>query len=246
MARILMVDDAVALAELFANEVHRHGGHDITVVDAVAKVAEALVGVEPFDLALVDLSFPAETASGVDALATIHLTHPGTRLAIITQGDRWVAEPMRLAWELLPIATVLSKSAPLDQQLAAIDQVLTSGSAPPDPALQPLLPRMPSGSRSIEEFAQLVHHLGHAKLWAALLEMETEATYRTVVQMTGLKLNTVKNYRAHLVPALAEHGLIDASLVDMQEFAHRSRVFLMPHLQRHLPSLGRSAATSSS
>ena len=233
MARILLVDDALALAELFANELARHGGHEVTVIDAVDKVAATLAATNPFDLALVDLSFPLESASGVDALATVHLTHPSTLLAIITQGDRWVAEPMRLAWELLPIATVVSKGAPLDQQLGALDSVLSTGSAPPDPALQPLLPRRPSGSRSIDEFAHLVHHLGHAKLWRALLNLPTEATYRDIAASTGLKLNTIKNYRAQLVPVLAEHGLSDASLRDMQEFARRSRVFLEPHLRVH-------------
>jgi DNA-binding NarL/FixJ family response regulator len=233
MARILLVDDARALAELFANELSRHGNHEVTVIDAVADVAPTLAKAEPFDLALVDLSFPLESATGVDALATVHLSHPSTLLAIITQGDRWVAEPMRLAWELLPIATIVSKGAPLDQQLGAIESALATGSAAPDPALQPLLPRGPSGSRSIDEFRHLVQHLGHAKLWRALLDLPTEATYRDIASSTGLKLNTIKNYRAQLVPALAEHGLGDASLRDMQEFARRSRVFLEPHLIGH-------------
>jgi DNA-binding NarL/FixJ family response regulator len=230
MARILLVDDARALADLFANELARHGGHHVTVIDAVADVAPTLANAEPFDLALIDLSFPLESATGVDALATVHLTHPTTLLAIITQGDRWVADSLRLAWELLPITTVVSKGAPLDQQLGAIDSVLTTGAAAPDPALQPLLPRGRSGSRSIDEFRHLVQHLGHAKLWRALLDLPSEATYRDIASSTGLKLNTIKNYRAQLVPALAEHGLRDASLRDMQEFARRSRVFLEPHL----------------
>jgi len=235
MARILMIDDAVALAELFGKELARHGGHHVTVIDSVASVAPLLATAPPFDLALVDLSFPTESVTGVDALATIHLLHPSTRLAIITQGDRWVAEPMRLAWELLPITTVVSKSAPLDHQLDAIAQVLATGSAPPDPALQPLLPGSPSGSRSMSEFASLVQHLGHAKLWRALIELDGEATYRAIAQMTALKLNTIKNYRAQLVPALATHGLAEASLREMQDFAQRSKVFLLPHVDRHLP-----------
>ena len=230
MARILLVDDAVALAELFAIELARHGSHDVTVIDAVADVARTLASAPPFDLALIDLSFPLEAASGVDALAIVHLTHPETLLAIITQGDRWVAEPMRLAWDLLPIATVVSKGAPLDHQLEAIATVLSTGSAPPDPALQPLLPRGPSGSRPVEGFSLLVHHRGHAKLWRALLDLPGEATYRDIATVTGLKLNTIKNYRAQLLPVLAEHGLVEASLREMQEFARRSRVFLEPHV----------------
>lgn len=237
MARLVLIDDASALAELFANEIHRHGGHEVTVVNAVARVAGTLADHEPFDLALVDLSFPAESATGVDALAMVHLTHPATRLAIITQGDRWVAESMRLAWELLPITTVISKGAPLHEQLETIERVLAEGAAPIDPALRPLLPGGPSGQRSTNEFARLVLHRGHAKLWTALLELTTEASYRTVANMTGLKLNTIKNYRAQLVPALAEQGIPDASLVEMQEFARRSRVFLTPHLRRHLVGL---------
>lgn len=240
MARILLVDDASALAELFANEIHRHGGHGVTVIDAVAKVGGTLADHAPFDLALVDLSFPSESSTGVDALAMVHLTHPTTLLAIITQGDRWVAESMRLAWELLPITTVISKGAPLNEQLEAIELVLAHGAAPVDAALRPLLPGGPSGQRSMNEFARLVLHRGHAKLWTALLESDDDATYRSVAQSTGLTLNTIKNYRAQLLDALAHHGLTDASLRDMQEFARRSRVFLSPYLRSDL--LGRIQA----
>jgi DNA-binding NarL/FixJ family response regulator len=229
VARLLLVDDAASLAHLFAAEVERTRGHSVHVVCELAAVPSALEA-GPFDLAIVDLSFPKERATGLDALATVHRAHPSTLLAILTQGDQWVAETLRDAWELLPIATVLSKSAPLDEQLTTIERVLATGSAPPDPAIQPLLPSGGSGRRSHTDFGKLVHHQGHAKLWAALLASGNELSYRSLARTTGLKLNTIKNYRAQLLPELASHGMGDASLQEMQAFAVRCRAFLQPHL----------------
>jgi hypothetical protein len=53
-----------------------------------------------------------------------------------------------------------------------------------------------------------------------------------VVERTGLRLNTVKNYRAQLVPDLELHGLRDPSLKEMGEFAQRCQSFLVPYLEQ--------------
>ena len=158
----------------------------------------------------------------------------GVVLAIITQGDEWVAETLRDSCELLPIATVISKTAPLDYQLNAIQQVLTHGSAPPDPAIQPMLPRG-GRRRTPEQFRNLVQHAGHAKLWRALMTIP-EASYKSLAVATGLKLNTLKNYRAQIVPELANHGLDDPTLREMQRFAIRCRPFLEPFIDDRLGS----------
>jgi hypothetical protein len=50
--------------------------------------------------------------------------------------------------------------------------------------------------------------------------------------VSGLKLNTVKNYRAQLVPDLEMHGLRDPSLKEMGEFAQRCQSFLVPYLEQ--------------
>ena len=140
------------------------------------EVADVLGSHEPFDLALVDLSFPNQDSSGIDALVTIHRRSPATVLAIITQGDEWVADTLRDAWELLPITTVISKSAPLDYQLDAIQRVLTTGSAPIDPAIRPLIPANRNPWRTPDTFGSLVHHAGHTKLWTALMEPTSPST----------------------------------------------------------------------
>ncbi|MEN9506918.1 MAG: hypothetical protein RI958_2844, partial [Actinomycetota bacterium] len=125
MAHLMLVDDASALAELFAMAIETRLGHSVTVVVSLADVGGALRDIEKLDLAVVDLSFPQENGTGIDALSEVHRTRPSTRLAIITQGDEWVAQELRDAWELLPIATVISKSAPMNYQLDAIERVLT-------------------------------------------------------------------------------------------------------------------------
>jgi DNA-binding NarL/FixJ family response regulator len=229
MATILLVDDALSLAELFGGAVHDRLGHDVTVIGALDDVADALTA-SSFDLAIVDLSFPQEHRSGLDALVAVHRSAPATTLSIMTQGDDWVAASLRDAWELLPIATVISKTAPLDYQLGAIEQVLTTGSAPVDPAIQPLLPAQRPAWRTPERFERLIQHQGHAKLWAALLDRQLDATYRAVADRTGLKLNTVKNYRTQLLPELSLQGLTDPTLREMQDFALRCRAFLSPYV----------------
>lgn len=230
MARLLLVDDATALTELFAAAVRTALGHEVVVVTLLAQIGPALTESNPFDLALVDLSFPGQGGSGIDGLATIHRASPSTHLAIITQGDAWVADVLRDAWELLPITTVISKSAPLDYQLGAIRQVLRDGTAPIDPAIQPLIPANRNPWRTSETFGSLVQHAGHAKLWMALLESDNDVSYRSIATSAGLKLNTIKNYRAQLLGELALHGLDNASLVEMRAFALRCRSFLDPHI----------------
>ncbi len=234
MAQLLLVDDASALAELFAQAITQRLGHAVAVAVSLRDVEERLAELMQLDLAIVDLSFPQERGSGLDALAEIHAARPDAKLAIITQGDEWVAQLLRDAWELLPITTVISKSAPLNYQLEAIASVVDTGEAPVDPAIQPLLPAHRSQFRTRERFSALVQHAGHAKLWNALLASESSPTYKQIADYSGLKLNTVKNYRAQLLPELALHGLADPTLRQMGEFARRCRAFLEPVLVERL------------
>lgn len=230
MATLLLVDDAAALAELFGNAVHQQLGHMVHTVASLAEVRATIALIDPIDLALVDLSFPQEDGSGLEALVRIHNHSPLTRLAIITQGDEWVADVLRDAWELLPIRTVISKSAPLQYQLQAISSVLETGAAPVDPAIQTLLPARRNPDRTPERFSRLVQHAGHAKLWNALVTV-SDANYKAISDCSGLKLNTLKNYRAQLVDELAIHGMSDPSLREMRLFAKRCYPFLQPYIE---------------
>lgn len=235
MTRMLLIEDAAALAELFSEKLAERFDATVDVCVAVMDV-ELYLENPPYDLALVDLSFPQEHASGLDALAQIHAASPSTKLAIMTQGDTWVAEILRDAWDLLPIATVISKTAPLVYQFEMVEQVLLHGRADVDPAIQPLLPTRPNPDRTIDRFGKLILHQGHAKVWHVLMDRRFDATYKNVADATGLKLNTVKNYRTQLLNELRVHGLFDPSLREMQDFAWRCRAFLKPHVER---SLGR-------
>ncbi|HUF98930.1 MAG TPA: hypothetical protein VMM60_12445 [Ilumatobacter sp.] len=233
VSSILLVEDAAALAELFSAALTARLGHTVEVCVAVADVELAL-GKGTYDLAIVDLSFPQEAATGLDALVEIHVASPTTKLAIMTQGDGWVGGILRDAWDLLPLATIISKTAPLDYQLAMIQQVLDEGSSPVDPAIQPLIPTHRNPVRTRERFARLIQHQGHAKVWNVLMDRDFDATYKNVADATGLKLNTVKNYRTQLLPELRVHGMDDPSLREMQEFAWRCRAFLRPHVVKTL------------
>ena len=233
MTRILLVDDAAAMAELFSHEVAARFDAEVEVCVAVADVELAL-DAEPYDLALVDLSFPQESATGIDAMVQIHARQPATRLAIMTQGDAWVSDILRDAWDLLPVSTVISKTAPLEYQLEMIAGVLRGATVEPDPAVQTLLPARRNPERTPERFGNLIQHHGHAKVWNVLMDRGFEATYKNVSDSTGLKLNTVKNYRSQLLTELRVHRLDDPSLREMQEFAWRCRSFLRPHVEAAL------------
>jgi DNA-binding NarL/FixJ family response regulator len=232
MSRILLVEDTASLAELFAEAIETRLGHSVKVCIAVEDVEDALPE-GPFDLAVVDLSFSHEHATGLDALAAIHHSSPETRLSIMTQGDGHVAGVLRDAWDLLPIATVISKTAPVDYQLRMIEEVLDTGFSPVDPAIQPLLPAQRNPARG-EQFGRLIQHQGHAKVWRVLMDVRVEATYKHLADNTGLKLNTVKNYRTQLLPELRVHGLRDPTLREMQDFAWRCRAFLRPYVDAAL------------
>ena len=227
MTRLLLLDDASAVNDLFARLVTAELGIEVVAMASVAAVESAVAEGEMFDVALIDLSFPEEQRTGFDACLAIHTARPQTILGIITQGDSFVAALLRDVWEVFPIATVISKAAPIPFQIQQIRQLIADGWAPIDPSVQPLLPAERRSSRDMASFERLLSHLGHAKLWEALLDSEPDVTYNDIVNATGLRLNTVRNYRAQMLPELANHGLIDPSLREMQAFAQRTRPVLL-------------------
>ncbi len=226
MTSVLLLDDSAMVNDLFAAVLRTQLNVEVVPLAAVAELTDELERHGMFDLALVDLSFPEERTNGLDAMLTIHLAHPSTTLAIITQGDAYVGDLLRDVWELLPVASVISKSAPVDFQIGQVRELLATGSAPIDPSVQPLLPSVRPAWRSIEGFNRLATHMGHAKFWEALFSAQETVTYRDVVEATGLRLNTVKNYRSQLLPELVVHGLNDPSLREMRDFAIRCRPIL--------------------
>ncbi len=234
MARVLIIDDAAALTELFAQAISDTLGHEVVTGNHPADASVALAEGGPIDLALIDLSFPGYDGYGIEVLAEIEDASPDTQLVIITQGDQWVADVLRDAWELLPVATVISKSAPLNLQLATISAVLETGSAPIDPAIQPYIPSQRNPLRTRDSFRRLVPHAGHAKLWSALLDTPGDLTLHAVASTADLKPNTIKNYRDGLYPELELHGLDRPSLPEMRAFALRCRPFLRPYIDRAL------------
>lgn len=238
MTRMLLLDDSAAVNELFADTLRQRLGVHVTTLAAVGDLEATLADHDTFFVAVVDLSFPEEELTGLDALLILHERSPSTLLVVITQGDSWVAGLLRDAWELLPIATVVAKTAPIDYQVELIRTVIEQGSAPPDPSVRPLLPATKSPWRSLDGFGRLVGHAGHAKLWQALCEVD-EPTYRSLADHTGLRMNTIKNYRAQLLAELEHHGMHEPSMREMQHFARRCRPVLERHIARHTASTQR-------
>ncbi|MGQ0519607.1 MAG: hypothetical protein ACT4PX_00465 [Actinomycetota bacterium] len=230
MSTILVVDDNPTTVRFLADTIAARLGHEVTLIARVEEVTPSVCASLLPHLALVDLSFRGTARSGLDVLMTLNGHSPATRLVPFTQGDDAVAELLRDAWEALPLASAVSKSLPLEQLLELIEEVLRDGSAVPDPVLRPLLPSQRSPWRSAEGYGRLVHHAGHAKLWHALLVTEGEPSYEELRRVTGLKINTLRNYREQLIPELALHGLRNPTIREMQRFARRCRPLLAPHM----------------
>jgi DNA-binding NarL/FixJ family response regulator len=231
MSRLLIVDDNASSLELIAQAITARLEHTVELLSNVDAVTPEVCATG-FDLALVDLAFRGSRQSGLDVLVELAERSPTTRLVLFTQGDDSVAELMRVAWEALPLASAVSKSLPLGLLLDTIRRVLSEGASPPDPVLQPLLPAVRSPWRSAEAYRRLVHHAGHAKLWRALIDAGADPSYEELHRLSGLKVNTLRNYREQLVPELALHGLANPTMREMQAFALRCRPLLSPFLRR--------------
>lgn len=234
MIHLLLVDDAATNAELFADLIRDRLGWLVAVSTRAGDITTALLDDVACDLAVVDLSFPREALTGLDVLLTVHLHRPATALVVLTQGDDWVADLLRDAWEALPLACVISKATPIAAQLAMLAEVAENGSAPTDPELRPWLPAERSPWRVADQYGRLVPHAGVAKLWRALIESPREPSYGELARATGLKLNTLKNYRAMVVNELSRHGLVDPTLREMHQFARRCRPLLQPFIRQRL------------
>jgi DNA-binding NarL/FixJ family response regulator len=232
--RIALVDDAVAVGELVAFRLEQELRLAVDVFHDVQSFIDASPPEGGWALAIIDLSFQQSRLAGLDALIHVYRTQPRTLRILYTQGDEYVMDRMRDIWEAIPLATVLSKSMSTTEFVKLISQVLRDGSAPIDPVIRPMLPAERSPWRSIDSYGRLIQHAGHAKLWRALAEAETEPSYRDLAVATGLSVNTVRNYRDQLLGELRLHGLDSPTMRTMQLFARRCRPFLQPFIDERL------------
>ena len=207
MSQILIIDDSALATDLVADAVRSRLGHDVDTLSRVEDLTVDFLAAHPIDVAVVDLSFADTDLSGLDVLMRVHQHSPTTKLVVFTQGDNFVADLLRDAWDAFELASVISKTAPVSVQLATIDQVARTGAAPIDPVLRLRLPSARSPWRTLGGYERLVQHAGHAKLWRALIRSEEEPSYRDLADATGLSLNTVRNYRDQLLSELALHAM---------------------------------------
>jgi DNA-binding NarL/FixJ family response regulator len=234
---VLLLDDATTVNELLARELALRLECGVTSQSSVEELLESATH-PSVDVALVDLSYANSPLTGLDALYHLHTASPHTRLAILTQGDEWVAQMLRDAWEAFPLATALSKSGSIATIVDAVARLLDGEEVPPDPVLRPLLPATRSPLRSLEAYGALIQHAGHAKLWRALIASDSDPSYRDIADATGLTVNTVRNYREQLLAPLAFHGLVHPSMREMQQFARRCRPLLRSHIAARLQRAG--------
>ena len=234
MVRLLIVDDSTWAVEQLPKMIGEELGWDVTTARRPDDLPELLGDDDSFDVAMVDLSYANSERTGLDALLMLHQRAPDCRLVVYTQGDAPFAEMLRDAWEAFDLAGALSKMTDFAFVLRTLERVAGEGSAPIDPVLLPLLPAERSRWRSLEGYAMLVGHAGHAKLWKALIELDEEPSYRDLATRTGLSLSAVSNYRSELLNHLALHYLDAPRMREMQRFAKRCRALLAPHIRSKL------------
>lgn len=227
---LLLVDDAAETTQLFARMLEESMPCRITTASHVEDVPALLDSRPPFDAAIVDLSFAHQDGSGLDVLVDVAGHDNSTLLIVLTTGDGWAIDLLRVAWEALPLATAISKTGSIDHQIRSIERVLAEGSAPVDGVLRASLPDRRNPYCAASEYRRLVHHVGHAKLWRALLQSGPSVEYADLAAITGLSLNTLRNYRAALLPDLSLHGLEVPTMAEMRTFAHLCRPLLLPFI----------------
>jgi DNA-binding NarL/FixJ family response regulator len=238
VTRLLIVDDSELALDLLAHAIGDELEWSVTTATRPDELRDLLDDHDPFDVAVIDLSFANSDRNGLDALLAVHDRTPACRLVVYTQGDAPLAGLLRCAWDAFELATALSKTTPIPQVLRALRRVSAEGSAPVDPALQPLLPTTRSPWRSIDGYGRLVLHAGHAKLWQALIDLDEEPDYKQLAEHTGLSLSSVRNYRSELLDHLALHDLDRPRMRQMQSFAKRCRPLLEPHIRQRLRGEG--------
>jgi CheY-like chemotaxis protein len=231
---ILIIDDNITPAAVIAGVITERLGTQVVIVEHISEIVDETFDASPFSLALVDLSFRNTSSTGLDVLVALKEKNPALTLAIYTQGDDAVADLLEICWHALPLSAALSKSIPLDGLIARIGDLQRIGTCDADPVLTPLLPPERSKFRTTEAFQTLVPHAGHAKLWRALQKSSPELSIGEVAGISGLAVNSVKNYRESLMPGLRLHGLERPSLIAMRNFGIRCRPLLEPFVARKL------------
>jgi DNA-binding NarL/FixJ family response regulator len=231
---ILIVDDNITPSSVIAGVITERLGTQVEIVEHIREVSDESFNASGYSLALIDLSFRNTSATGLDVLVALHAKNPALTLAIYTQGDDAVADLLETCWHAIPLAAALSKSLPLDGLIARINDLQQTGACEADPVLTPLLPPERSQFRSAAAFQTLVPHAGHAKLWRALQRSGPEVSIGEVAGISGLAVNSVKNYRESLMPELRLHGLDRPSLTAMRNFGIRCRPLLEPFVSRKL------------
>ena len=233
MTRLLILEDAQRLAAGMASDLREELGLDVTVSNKIRELP-ALLSKQHFDLALVDLSFPVEKPrSGADALMYLHLTSPDTRLAIVTQGDEWVARLLQDVWDALPIETVLSKTQL--NHVTAVQVMLRGERFPIDSAIRLTLAAERDPARALPQYRQLFEgHAGYKRLWRALIRCPEPVLPRSVADLfaldggTGVGPSAVNSYRQDSIRTLEKLKFpAGARLEEMGQIAKRVRPFLL-------------------
>jgi len=231
---ILIVDDNSTPTQVIGDVITARLGFAVRVVESVAEFVADPAVLDGVRLALVDLSFRNTTASGLDVLVSLRAMAPEVTAALYTQGDDSVADLIAVCFHAIPLGAVLSKSLPLNALVQRIDDLMVTGRCEPDPVLTPILPSERSPLRSAEAYGRLVPHAGHAKLWRALQRSSPEVSIGELAGISGLAVNSIRNYRESVMAELHLHELERPSLYAMRAFAIRCRPLLEPFVSMKL------------
>lgn len=239
MTNVLFVDDRPTTISPYMQALSKVSG-DLSLLSLTdpASVSEEFLSHTPLALAVVDMSYPRSSLTGLDVLTRIHVHSPSTRLLLFSNADRSLASLIALAWEALPIAAAAAKND--EKSFLTIANWCLSEPQPlrrSDEELAMWLPETPDPSRRYENWHLLMEHAGHARLIRALYGFEDEPSHQQLATETGNALNAVRSYiqfvrdRLELVmhyPRMRSTGL--------HRFIRAARPLLEPHVAEKLDS----------
>ncbi|MGH1504679.1 MAG: hypothetical protein ACRBI6_14055 [Acidimicrobiales bacterium] len=221
MADVLLVDDRKATAQMYEDWLTRLG-HDVTVVNEPDLVTPESLAASPPQLAVIDLSYGNSELSGLDILLLLFRRCPTCRLSILTNGDAAVGDVLRISWEALPITVAISKGTLFDEFGDAIAAAL-DGDEWVDDDLSAWIPKRRDPGRSIERFAGLIGHAGHARLLQHLCAARTQPSQAEVARANGWVVATVRNYAEHLSQGLTILGYQKMTFAELHAFVQAAR-----------------------
>lgn len=232
-APVVLIEEPGALAELLADRLEQLGVAPCLIDPATGPDLAQRSAARPPVAVVTDIDVSTAPAAALEALLAFRRWCPETPSVIFTATapTSIPAAALRLAWPAVGPAAVVSKRSPVGVFIEALQSVITTGRAAPDPASSGLHPRSeisPASSPNGSDLERLVAKRVQARIWRTLLDHDQPPTYRTAAADLGVAIDTLRAWRLNLIDVLGTVGLHRPALAEMHLLAHTIRPLLEP------------------